>query len=61
MRNVYEAYNSKKSQATQLQDYLKESFNMNSKYQEMVNAVETFSNKSSSSQTTVESDKVMVL
>ena len=61
MRNVYEAYAAKKSQATQLQDYLKESFNMNSKYQEMVNAVETFSNKSSSSQTTVESDKVMVL
>jgi len=61
MRNVYEAYAAKKSQATQLQDYLKESFNMNSKYQEMVNAVETFSNKGSSSQTTVESDKVMVL
>ena len=61
MRNVYEAYASKKSQATQLQEHLKESFAMKNKYKEMVEAVESFSNKDGASETTVESDKVMVL
>ena len=61
MRNVYEAYASKKSQATQLQEHLKESFAMKNKYKEMVEAVESFSNKGGASETTVESDKVMVL
>ena len=61
MRSVYEAYASKKTQATQLQEYLKESFEMNKKYKDMVDAVDSFLSNDGESQTTVETDKVMVL
>ena len=61
MRSVYEAYASKKTQATQLQEYLKESFDMNKKYKDMVDAVEGFLSANEEPQNTVETDKVMVL
>ena len=61
MRSVYEAYASKKTQATQLQEYLKESFDMNKKYKDMVDAVEGFLSADEEPQNTVETDKVMVL
>ena len=44
-----------------LQEYLKESFEMNKKYKDMVDAVDSFLSNDGESQTTVETDKVMVL
>ena len=63
MRSVYDGYNAKKKMADQLQSYLLEEFDMNKKYQDIVNAVNEMSSTNSKpeDQNFVQSDKVMVL